>query len=174
MDDDDDEDDFAAAFAEFNENPALSELSERISNNLREQAGIGGSTVIHEGEGDEGRITWVAPESAGLHNAKAITNAAAEAEDSLWNDLAPDEDEGASAPSPAISENILQAKAAVETMEREEAEETAILFEKLASHGKGFAVLDIQEFQELMLKLAKDPRGAKLLRVLLGKVSSRG
>ena len=159
MDLDDDDLDFAAAFEEFNMSPDVAALSERISDNLRAQAGIGGRTIVHEGEADEGRITWEAPKASG------IKAAAEEAEELLWADLAPEDGPGAT-----VSENILQVREAVQSMEKEEAEETAILFDKLAAHGKGFTVLDLEEFQSLMLRLARDDRGRKLLQLLLSRV----
>lgn len=159
MDLDDDDLDFAAAFEEFNMSPDVAELSQHISDNLRAQAGIGGKTIVHEGEADEGRITWEAPMASG------IKAAAEEAEELLWADLAPEEGPGAT-----VSENMMQAREAVQSMEKEEAAETAILFDKLAAHGKGFTVLDLEEFQSLMLKLARDDRGRKLLQLLLSRV----
>ena len=183
--DDEDDDDFAALFEDFS-GDEIAELSERISDNLRQSAGIAGKTTVHEGEGDEGRMTWEAPAWSGLGNETApgagigsaptapaatsggaVASAAEEAEDSLWADLAPD---GEDAPTTAMSENILQAKQAVEMMAPDEAAQAADVFDKLAAHGKGFAVLDVEEFQSLLLKLATDERGKKLLRLLLSKV----
>lgn len=164
---DDDDEDFADMFADFNESPDVSELAERISDNLRAQAGIGGKTVVHEGEADEGRITWQAPARSGLHNARTPSE---EVEDSLWDELAPD-DAAPDGSATAISENILSdGKAAVEAMDRDEAAEVATLFDKLAAHGKGFALLDAEEFAKVLMALAKDERGQKLLRILMAKM----
>ena len=175
----DDEDDFDELFAAFNDDPDIVELSERISNNLREQAGIGGNTIVHEGEADEGRVTWEAPEASGLGVADAeaaalqatraanADSAAEQAASSLWDELAPEDE--SSGPAIAMSENITQAKAAAASMSTEELTATADLFDKLAAHGKGFAVIDAQEFQSLLLKLADDEAGKRLLRLLLNR-----
>ena len=166
-DDDDDDDDFAAMFADFESSgESLSLLSEKISNNLRAAAGLSGTTVVHEGDVDEGNITWEAPQQSGLQNPALPTTGAEEAEDALWAELAGDDDEDT--PKMQLSENLLGgAKEAVKSMPTEALEETAAVFDKLAAHGKGFAVLDIQEFQQLMMKLAKDEQGKKLLKLLL-------
>ena len=131
----DDDDDFDDLFAAFNEDPDIALLSENISDNLREQAGIGGNTVVHEGEADEGRVTWVAPAVSGL--------------------------------------NVTQAAAAAASMSSDELAGTAEVFDKLAAHGKGFAVIDAQEFKTLLLKLADDEAGKQLLKQLMTKASGK-
>ena len=58
------------------------------------------------------------------------------AEDSLWDDLAPDDPDETS-PSTNMSENILgDAKEAVNTMDVDALSEAAEAFDKLAAHGK--------------------------------------
>ena len=70
---DDEEDDFGDLFADFNMEDEDMEEEDRdfidsISDNLREAAGMGAGKVLHQGDVDEGLITWVAPEKSGLDN----------------------------------------------------------------------------------------------------------
>ena len=108
------------------------------------------------------------------HDAEMARRSTAEAaEDSLWDDLAPDDPDETS-PSTNMSENILgDAKEAVNTMDVDALSEAAEVFDKLAAHGKGFTVLDMQGFQELMLKLSQDEKGKKLLKLLMGNVETK-
>ena len=94
------------------------------------------------------------------------------AEDSLWDDLAPDDPDETS-PSTNMSENILgDAKEAVNTMDVDALSEAAEVFAKLAAHGKD-SPADMQGFQELMLKLSQDEKGKKLLKLLMGNVETK-
>ena len=119
---------------------------------------------------------WEAPETSGIAAADAEMarrSTAEAAEDSLWDDLAPDDPDETS-PSTNMSENILgDAKEAVNTMDVDALSEAAEVFDKLAAHGKGFTVLDMQGFQELMLKLSQDEKGKKLLKLLMGNVETK-
>ena len=67
-----------------------------------------------------------------------------------------------------MSANLLTTKT-VDGMADDEAEHAAETFDRLVAHGKGFAVLDSQEFESLLLALAKDEKGAKLLQLLLSR-----
>ena len=96
------------------------------------------------------------------------------AEDSLWDELAPDDPDETAGSSTQMSANILgEAKEAVNTMDVEALSEAAEVFDKLAAHGKGFTVLDTQGFQELIMKLASDEKGKKLLKLLMGTVEGK-
>ena len=169
---DDMDEDFASFFDDFNDDPeTFADLSERLSDNLRAQVGIAGNSIVHEGEGDEGRVTWEAPAAPGLQNDRLPSSAAEVASDSLWAELADeDEDDGGADAGTAMSANIFtEAKQAAEDMDDEEASNTAALFDKFAAHGKGFAVIDRTAFQELVLQLTQDPKGQKLLKLLMSK-----
>ena len=94
-------------FADFNNDDA--EFSQHISDNLRQHAGLEGHYVAHDGDADAGRSTWTAPKFAGLGNSDMVgqeqwkRQAAEEAADNLWADIAPD---NADAPQ-NISSNLL-------------------------------------------------------------------
>ena len=178
--DEDDDLDFADLFDDFNN--ADFDVAQQISDNLRAQAGIAGETVLHQGEADEGRITWTAPTFSGLTNSTLVSEKALGsynrdmAEDELWDDLAPDE--AGSAEEVAVS-NVSQnlsdnweaktseAEQAIKMMEEDEVKDAAECFDRLAAHGKGHVVLDVQEFQELLMKLSMDDKGRRLLELLL-------
>ena len=71
---DDDDDDFAAFFEEFNADPEDAALSaQRISGNLRALAGLGGRTIVHEGEADEGRVMCACSRSNEKSIERAVT-----------------------------------------------------------------------------------------------------
>lgn len=106
-----------------------------------------------------------------------------EAEQELWGDLAGSSSGGADdgVATENVSANLLvdlgdESQQFVETrdaMENEEAAQAAECFDRLASHGMGHVVLDLQEFQELLLKLAADPKGQKLLNILLKRKAAK-
>ena len=183
MDEGDDDDlDFADLFDDFNN--ADFDVAQQISDNLRAQAGLAGDvTTIHQGDADEGKITWTAPTFSGLTNSAMVTEKGLgrfdrdAAEDDLWDDLAPDEagPAEAGAGTSNVSQNLTEdwatktseAEEAIQMMEEDEIKGAAECFERLASHGRGHVLLDVQEFQELLMKLSMDEKGRKLLELLL-------
>ena len=174
---DDVDDDFADIFDDFNNDSEVAPIAEQISSNLRAHLGLR-ERAVHEGESDEGRILWVAPKFSGLANSTATTQKAIgaysleEAEDELWGELAPEDGDTIQLSQNLRSDWDLKKEAATQALEMmgtEEAERAAECFDRLAAAGRGYVVIDVQEFQELLMKLSQDPGGRKLLELLLVK-----
>ncbi len=187
---DEDDDDFLSLFDDFNEEDGL--IADNISANLRADVGLGAGGVVHEGEADVGRSTWVAPSMPGLQNSRAVNDKAgwymeeedegarkaaeerrAAADDNMWNELT---DEGAEYTS-NVSSNLfdelkdehLKAARAVRAMDDSEAKQAASVFNKLAAHGRGTSKLSLDEFSSLLSTLAEDENGQALLQLLVAK-----
>ena len=181
MDDEDDED-FAAIFDDFHdESEVLVPIAEQISQNLRVQMGLR-DRAVHEGESDEGRILWVPPKFSGLANSTATTQQAmgtyslGDTEDELWSELAPEDADAIQLSRNLQSEWDAKKEAATQAlveMSTEEAECAAECFDRLAAAGRGHVVLDVQEFQELLVTLSRDTGGRKLLELLLMRCSEK-
>lgn len=176
-----DDEDFEALFDDFNSVSALANLAEQISSNLRTQVGLDAGAAVHEGEADEGMLTWTAPLESGLQNSSLASefkrSEAEEVENELWAELVEESDGQGKDGLVQMSANLKEewasktadASMAIRTMDDDEAMEAADIFDRLAAHGTGHVVLDVQEFQSLLLKLAEDEKGCKLLRLLLQK-----
>lgn len=111
MDDDDDDDDLFDDFEAANDDEQLKGLS--ISSNLLSDIGCSTESTIHQGDADEGRITWEAPAFHGLANSNAVKDSTGshwyreEAEEELWNELlATDNDNSGDASCVHLSENL--------------------------------------------------------------------
>jgi hypothetical protein len=126
-------------------------------------------------------LTWTAPVEAGLHNSSLASQfkrtEAEEVEHELWAELVEELDDQGKDELIQMSANLSEewaaktadASEAISTMDEDAARETAEIFDRLAAHGTGHVVLDLQEFQSLLLKLAEDEKGSKLLGLLLQK-----
>ena len=105
MSDDDDDDDL---FGDFEREDEQLEVA-AISSNLLNDIGVEADHVVHQGDVDEGLITWVAPKFSGLENSNAVgasTHWYREEEDEkMWDALLEDEDE--TDEGMMLSENLL-------------------------------------------------------------------
>jgi len=121
--DEEDDDDFAQLFADFNVDdedikPEDSIFIDQISENLREAAGLSEGDAVHKGDVDEGKITWEAPERAGIEN-QANHGPAPQRKDSS-GPSAPKEPAAPAAPPPMRRPPAEQTKRDVVAKETEE------------------------------------------------------
>jgi hypothetical protein len=175
--DSDDDDDFASLFEDFNDISA-GNLALQISSNLRSQVGLETPSDL-AGNNEESLITWQAPKESGLQNSQMAAQfrrtSAEEMEEQLWAELVREDEEEGKKEMSQLSSNLqgqwnskaADATSAIQTMDDNEAKETADIFDRLAAHGSGHVVLDLQEFKDLLLKLAEDEKGRSLLNLLL-------
>jgi len=192
----DGDDDFDDLFAEFEKEDAVH--SGNISTNLLVAVG-----VDPEKRNAAFPSNWVPPTASGLDNSSAVNcgkhwengqvtpsqaiAAAAEedadaaaaskvtgraaAEAALWDEGMPSSPEKGIACSPNLLADLNHVTAALG--EKGDAVEVADMFERLAAHGHGVAVLTKADFDGLVQQLTATPEGRELVQLLVDRKKAR-
>lgn len=103
------DEDFMALFEDFGEDDG--DVADNLSANLRQIVAAGTvAPPVHQGDVDEGQLTWEAPSFAGLANSNVVgagqlgykTDRQAAVEDDLWGELGPEDGPGGEAPHDSV------------------------------------------------------------------------